>query len=584
MRDDLSSEHYELFLKAYQNSNPDDYDEWSLVENVADVSTLKISGEASESNKPEEASAGVSKTQVDRKHDQIAGKQVILVWLFPAYVTLAHICSELDKRLDAAATLDLLIMLDCTGSMEPFITVAGEHIQDFVRSVGHVYPNTQLRLGFVGYRDHCDGAGRIVDLPFTTDISEFEAIVASQAAYGGGDGPEDVLGALQAAVQFQWTSAQRVLYHIGDYPCHGLHYHDNLPDDYPCGDPHGLEPRPLLQALAMHRVRYYFGTLTDRTDRMLQRFAEIMGPDFIEAAPMNSRNMIEVITSTVTTLLSTSLSSSSSVESGAEEKEKEHVIVPDVPRWSTITPERAITFVLNVPPDYSLLCSVSSGPILETFPDATQVQIKCAPHPFAKGRNKLAYYAQQLLDEDTLVRHIVLKEPLSAAKSHQSLGRFEQLVSCQRAAISLAAAFNRMKPSTCAAIEFAPVRVLQFLARPGRPYFIEEDQIPGEWERYSNNTGWCAPFPTPFGTPHQAVQTFSHWTHHVSGGKLMVTDCQGCYNKQHNSFLLTDPAVHSEEAILQYGSTNMGRKGYERFFKSHQCNAVCVALRLPSSK
>ena len=90
-------------------------------------------------------------------------------------------------------------MLDCTGSMEPFITAAEEHIRDFVRSIGNVYPHMKLRLGFVGYRDHCDGTDRLAIMPFTTDVETFECFVALEVAKGGGDGPEDVLGALQAA-------------------------------------------------------------------------------------------------------------------------------------------------------------------------------------------------------------------------------------------------------------------------------------------------------------------------------------------------------------------------------------------------
>ena len=120
---------------------------------------------------------------------------------------------------------------------------------------------------------------------------------------------------------------------------------------------------------------------------------------------------------------------------------------------------------------------------------------------------------------------------------------------------------------------------MQFLARPEKPYFIEEPFISGQWERFNNNTGYCAPFPSEVGTNHQAVQAFSHWTYNVSGGQLMAVDCQGCFDAARNAFVLTDPAVHSV-SLLAYGGTNMGKKGFERFFKTHRCNNVCRALNL----
>eukprot|EP01032_Pedospumella_encystans_P014898 gene14898-17092_t len=57
----------------------------------------------------------------------------------------------LEKKLQAAATLDLVIMLDCTGSMEPFIEAAETKIRSFVTSIAKIYPDIQLRIGFLGY-------------------------------------------------------------------------------------------------------------------------------------------------------------------------------------------------------------------------------------------------------------------------------------------------------------------------------------------------------------------------------------------------------------------------------------------------
>ena len=61
-------------------------------------------------------------------------------------------------------------MLDCTGSMAGFINEAKTKIRSFVTSIGQIYPDIQLRIAFVGYRDHCDHQNRHAILQFTPSI------------------------------------------------------------------------------------------------------------------------------------------------------------------------------------------------------------------------------------------------------------------------------------------------------------------------------------------------------------------------------------------------------------------------------
>jgi hypothetical protein len=60
-------------------------------------------------------------------------------------------------------------------------------------------------------------------------------------AKGGGDGPEDVAGGLNAVLDLSWIASTRLVIHIADAPCHGTAYHGGkFRDDYPDGDPLGL--------------------------------------------------------------------------------------------------------------------------------------------------------------------------------------------------------------------------------------------------------------------------------------------------------------------------------------------------------
>ena len=76
-----------------------------------------------------------------------------------------------------------------------------------------------------------------------------------------------------------------------------------------------------------------------------------------------------------------------------------------------------------------------------------------------------------------------------------------------------------------------------------------------KFEKYNGNHGLCMPSPTPSGTDHSAVQAFSHWTYEESRHEIMVVDCQGVFcphPEEGGTFLLTDPAVHSDD-VMKFG-------------------------------
>jgi len=514
------------------------------------------------------------------------------------YLIFFFFFQALDKKLIKSATMDLLFMLDCTGSMQPYINAAKTRIRTFVKTIGETYPDIPLRIAFIGYRDIRDSE-RIVTVPFQSDLNIFEGQLGSMCA-SGGKTLTDLTHALKVASELDWSSAIRVLFHVGDYPCRGYDYH-NLPqwELHPPGDPNGYKPEAFVQTLEAKKVKYCFGQLTHHTDKMIGVFNKYMGYDYIMTAPMNDTTMMEVITSSVTSLLCSTLSSSSSTDSSGILISRECTIVEGPPDWSAVLVERALSFSLLKVDSVMSLCDDRAGSekVLEDFPDPAPVYLKCAEQPFGKGKSKLAYYAQPASPPSQtgflqkLASHThtapqghgcVLKQSVYSNKSHGSKEKFEEYMAPQRAALFLAETFNEVRPAHTPSVEFVSTRLVQFLARSDRPVFIEEPCIPGPWERFSNNTGYCAPFPTPLGTYHQAVQAFSHWTHHTSEGKLMVVDCQGSFDAARNAFVLTDPAVHSV-SLLAYGGTNMGKKGFERFFKTHRCNDTCRALGLPAS-
>ncbi|KAJ1432517.1 kinase-like domain-containing protein [Ochromonadaceae sp. CCMP2298] len=319
---------------------------------------------------------------------------------------------------------------------------------------------------------------------------------------------------------------------------------------------------------------------------MIARFNELMQTQFVDQTPLTASNMMRVITSSVTTSLSTTLSSSSRTD-GHTSSCKMFKIDSVMPDWAGVKIERAVRFSVIQPSSMDALVDEADDSVVESYPHPEAVQLLVASRPFAQGAVRLAYHALELPTATGSGagagikggQSRVLKESKSAGKAHQKLERYRSYLSPQRAAAYLAEQFETAKPQGCASIRFVDTSLLQFLGRPDKPYMIMEEEIDGVWEKYNGNSGYCS----PQGTDHSAVQCFSHWTHHITGGRMMVVDCQGSWTGAGRAggagFLLTDPAVHCTELLL-FGSTNMGHGGFDRFFRTHRCNQHCAALGL----
>jgi hypothetical protein len=108
----------------------------------------------------------------------------------------------------------------------------------------------------------------------------------------------------------------------------------------------------------------------------------------------------------------------------------------------------------------------------------------------------------------------------------------------------------------------------------GRSKYLVEPLI-RYFTKFTSNNGWISPHE---GWKGLAMEAFSHYTYHRSGGQLIVCDLQGRYrhdrfNSNRCRFELTDPAICSRRR--SYGPTDLGEKGIESFFSHHQCNKFC---------
>lgn len=126
-------------------------------------------------------------------------------------------------RAQTESVIDVVFVLDTTGSMSGLIEGAKQKIWSIANTIATAQPRPTVRMGLVGYRDR--GDAYITQLtPLTDDLDAVYAELMKFEAGGGGDGPESVNQALfEGVMQQPWSddaSALKLIYLVGDAPPH----------------------------------------------------------------------------------------------------------------------------------------------------------------------------------------------------------------------------------------------------------------------------------------------------------------------------------------------------------------------------
>ena len=117
--------------------------------------------------------------------------------------------------------VDVVFVLDTTGSMSGLIQTAKEKIWSIATTMASAQPTPEIRIGLVAYRDRGDRyVTKLVDL--SADLDSVYAKLMDFQADGGGDTPESVNKALYDAVHdMSWSQdeqAYQVIFLVGDAP------------------------------------------------------------------------------------------------------------------------------------------------------------------------------------------------------------------------------------------------------------------------------------------------------------------------------------------------------------------------------
>jgi hypothetical protein len=127
---------------------------------------------------------------------------------------------RLPGRAKPVQAVDVLLVMDTTGSMADELSYLTAELSDILGTVGERHAGVDIRAGLLFYRDLGD-AYTVRTYPFTGDRQAVQASLAHQSANGGGDFPEAMQVALQETDAYPWREgAVKLMLLVADAPPH----------------------------------------------------------------------------------------------------------------------------------------------------------------------------------------------------------------------------------------------------------------------------------------------------------------------------------------------------------------------------
>ena len=181
-----------------------------------------------------------------------------------------------DINIESKTSIDIVFMIDLTGSMGYYINQAKLNLYNIVNRIMSECPAITINIGLVGYRDITEYLnGFYTNIDLTNNYTYLESVINSLYPSGGGDLPEDVAGALEMTLHKSWKNNARFAILIGDAPCHGTFCHNGFLDNYPNGVPGQRNITEIVKDLAENNISLFIMRITTDADKMLYMFLDI---------------------------------------------------------------------------------------------------------------------------------------------------------------------------------------------------------------------------------------------------------------------------------------------------------------------
>ena len=147
---------------------------------------------------------------------------------------IKNILSDTTKK-DGNKDFDLLFLVDATGSMGSYIISAKEETKNISSELRKQHPDRNFQYGYIFYRDPIDSSSDIHEvIDLTDDVNSIPEKIGKIDATGGGDMPEDWVGAYKLVNEkIKWRDGEKVIIHLADAGAHGKLFtpSDKYPDE-----------------------------------------------------------------------------------------------------------------------------------------------------------------------------------------------------------------------------------------------------------------------------------------------------------------------------------------------------------------
>ena len=120
-------------------------------------------------------------------------------------------------NIETSTSLDLLFIVDITGSMEPYLEEVKDKMIKIIEGIIKGCPGIDINIGFIGYEDFYE---KYYKIDFTKNHTYLEKYISKIKTEGGGSyyPDEDVALALDLALRSSWKSNAKLAVFIADAP------------------------------------------------------------------------------------------------------------------------------------------------------------------------------------------------------------------------------------------------------------------------------------------------------------------------------------------------------------------------------
>ena len=174
--------------------------------------------------------------------------------------------------IETSTSLDLLFIMDVTGSMQPYIDKVKADLINIINGIIEESPGIDINLGFVGYRDYYE---TFENIDFTKDHIHFKNVIKDIHASGGAynyNTDEDVAQGLEMALQKIWKSKAKLAVFIADAPSHGTKYGGWSKSIY---EPYRRDLEDMIEEMIKKDIALICLKINDSTDKMYKLFGDI---------------------------------------------------------------------------------------------------------------------------------------------------------------------------------------------------------------------------------------------------------------------------------------------------------------------